>query len=205
VEKYNNLTLIKTFNGKYRPGNGYRKMGLFKCDCGNESIKDYHAVKCGNNKSCMECGRVRTTNAMIKHNLVDHKLYRKWQDMLNRCRNKNVDRFKHYGGRGIKVCEEWVNDFKTYYEWCIFNGWQDGLQVDRIDVNGNYDPSNCRIVKPVEQGFNKQNTFYINYNGERHSLAKLCYEQNLKYRTIYNGMKKGKDFSYYVEKLGIKF
>lgn len=205
MEKYNKLTFIRFTEPKVRTNKELRKMALFRCDCGNESIKDYSSIKSGYNTQCKKCAIKSRSAKLIKHSLINHKLYRKWQDMLNRCRNPKVDRYKNYGGRGIKVCNEWTTSFKDYYDWCISNGWSEGLQVDRIDVNGNYEPNNCRIVKPVEQGFNKQNTVYIEHNGVKYSLAKLCYEQNLNYHVIYKGVLKRKiPFEKYIKKYNIK-
>jgi len=204
MEKYNLLTFLHFTEGKLRKNNAIRKMALFMCDCGDKSIKAYDSVKCGNIKHCASCGRDKAAKSKTKHGLIKHSLYRKWQDMLNRCRNEKVDRYKNYGGRGIKVCHEWANDFGVFYNWCIASGWKNGLQVDRIDVDKNYEPSNCRIVEPIEQGFNKQNTFYVYHNGKKYSLAKLCYEQKLKYHTIWKGLKSGVTFEYYINKLNIK-
>jgi len=203
MEKYNKLTFIRFTEPKVRTNKELRKMALFRCDCGNESIKCYHAVKSGHTKQCIKCGIKVSAEKKIKHSLINHKLYRKWQDMLNRCRNPRVDRFKHYGGRGIEVCSEWADNFKSYYDWCISNGWVDGLQVDRINNDGNYEPTNCRIVKPLEQHYNKQNTVFVEYNGQKYCLAKLCNLNNVNYSNIWHGMKRGNTFAHYVEKYNI--
>jgi hypothetical protein len=203
METQNNYTIIEILNNHNVNQSRTRKMARVRCECGSESIKDYHYVISRKTKSCSNCVKGKPNLSSIKHNLIKHKLYRKWQDMLNRCRNKNVDRYMSYGGRGIKVCEEWATDFKNYYDWCMANGWEDKLQVDRIDVDGNYEPSNCRIVKAVEQGFNKRNTLYVEYEGKKFSLAKLCFEQNLPYKAIWLGLKEGRNFSYYVKKHNI--
>ena len=86
-------------------------------------------------------------NAM---NLSNHPLRAKYDDLKNRCYNKNNTSYKWYGGRGIKVCDEWKNNFKSFYDWAIENNWQKGLQIDRIDNNKNYAPDNCRFVTPKE-------------------------------------------------------
>jgi hypothetical protein len=201
--KFNDLTFIEFTEPKIRRDGFKRTMAKFKCNCGNEITKEFSSVKSGYPKMCPICSKNNANLKITKHGKLKHKLYRKWQDMLNRCRNPKVERYKNYGGRGIKVCQEWKNNFESYYEWCINNGWEDSLQVDRIDVNGNYEPKNCRIVKPIEQVYNKQNTFYIYYNDKKYSLAKICNLNNVNYFTIRQGLKNGKSFDYYVKKLNI--
>jgi hypothetical protein len=201
--KFNDLEFIEFTEPKIRKEGWVRKMAKFKCICGNEIIKDFSSVKSGSSKRCPSCSKNQANLKITKHGNIKHKLYGKWQDMLNRCRNPKVDRYKNYGGRGITVCQEWQNDFVNYYNWCISNGWLEGLQVDRIDVNGNYEPNNCRIVEPIEQAYNKQNTVYVFYNDNKYSLAKICNLNNINYFTIRYGIKQGKTFDYYVKKLNI--
>lgn len=91
--------------------------------------------------------------------------------MKQRCCGYNAKSYKHYGGRGITVCEEWRNSFEAFYEWAMANGYSDSLTLDRIDVNGNYEPSNCRWATMKEQNNNKRNNRNITYKGETHTLA----------------------------------
>lgn len=92
----------------------------------------------------------------IKHGLRNHALYRVWTRMKNRCYNTNARNYKDYGGRGITICEEWKDDFKTFYDWATNNGWKSKLTIDRIDVNGNYEPSNCRFENKTIQQHNRR-------------------------------------------------
>lgn len=98
-----------------------------------------------------------------KHGGKGTRLYGIWQNMKNRCRNPKVRCYKYYGGKGISVCGEWNESFVCFRDWAINNGYTDELTLDRIDVNGNYCPENCRWVPFAEQGFNKHNT--IKHNG----------------------------------------
>lgn len=205
-DKLNKLTFICFVEPKIRNNGGKRLRGIFRCECGNEGEKDYVAVKTGHTKQCIKCGNKIVSEYKKTHGLIKHPLYRKWQDMKNRCYNSKVERYKDYGGRGITVCDEWKNSFEIYYKWCIENGYKKGLTLDRVDVNGNYNPNNCKYVTPIEQGFNKQNTFYVEINGEKYSLAKLMYQNGLskKYGTVYTGLvRRKKSIEYYIDKLNL--
>lgn len=99
-----------------------------------------------------------------------YKLRSRWVKMLSRCEDKDYPLYKDYGGRGIKVCKEW-HDFNKFYEWCINNGIQSNLQIDRIDNDGDYKPSNCRIVTRSENANNKRNNTYVVAFGEKKTLS----------------------------------
>jgi len=188
MEKYNNLTFLNFEEPKVRNGKTIRKMAKFMCDCGDISIKAYHAVKCGGIKACMNCSIKKRTGAIRTHGLAKHDLYRKYRDMIKRCENPRVDRYNCYGALGIKVCKEWRTDFKAYYNWCMENGWKKGLSVDRIDVNKDYSPDNCRIVELIEQHFNKRNTIYVVIDGFKYPLAKIIYHNN-KDKSMYDKLR----------------
>ena len=98
-----------------------------------------------------------------RHKLINHILYRKWATMKSKCNDPNNTSYKYYGGRGIRVCEEWENDFISFYNWSINNGWIDGLTIDRINNNGNYEPSNCRFATMKMQLNNTRRSLYIIY------------------------------------------
>ena len=153
---------------------------LCTCDCGNlVEIRSSH-LRSGNTKSC---GCLR--NAIItKHGKHNTRLYRIWAAMKRRCYNKSQSDYKNYGARSIKICDEWRRDFKAFYNWAIDNNYQDNLTIDRIDVNGNYEPSNCRWSTIKQQANNRRTTKYITYQGETKSLSEWCELFNLKYHTI---------------------
>lgn len=162
-----------------------------KCDCGNEPIVDTYRLTSGNTKSCW-ClqteTRIKNGKANRKwRNGLDKKLVLDLQVMMRRCRDKNQPRYKYYGGGGIKVCNEWVNDPNSFIKWSKENGYEDGLTIDRIDVNGDYEPSNCRWVDMKTQGRNKSNTIFITdlRDGELKSLAEVAESLGIKYPTFY--------------------
>lgn len=107
----------------------------------------------------------------FKHHLRYTRLYRIWNHIKDRCLNPKSDAFKHYGARNISICSEWKQDISIFYKWAIENGYNDNLTIDRIDNNGNYEPSNCRWVDIKTQANNKRNNHLITYNNETHTLA----------------------------------
>lgn len=116
-----------------------------------------------------------------KHNT---RLYRIWGNMKGRCYCKSRREYKNYGGRGIKVCDEWQQDFQAFYDWAMSHGYTDTLTLDRIDVNGNYEPSNCRWITNKEQQNNRQYNKLISYNGRTQTLAQWASEYNMCYKTL---------------------
>lgn len=128
---------------------------ICKCECGNITKPILAGnLKKGHTKSC-ECLRT-------KHNMHKTRLYEVWHAMKDRCYNSHKKAYKNYGGRGITVCEEWRNDFKAFHSWAIANGYdpnakQGECTLDRIDVNGNYEPTNCQWVSMKVQQNNRRN------------------------------------------------
>lgn len=118
-------------------------------------------------------------------------LYRSYHDMIDRCTLPTKSNFKHYGGRGIKVCDEWKDEYLTFYEWAIANGYQEGLQLDRIDNDGDYCPGNCRWADKVTQENNKRTNHRIEFNGENHTVTEWARIKGLRKGTILGRIKRG--------------
>lgn len=113
--------------------------------------------------------------------------------MKNRCYNKKSDDYKWYGGKGIKICQEWLNDTNKFVEWALQSGYQKGLTIDRIDSDGNYEPSNCRWTDMETQNNNKKKLKKYNFNGEYLTLSQISRKINIKYRTLLGRINKGWD------------
>ncbi len=115
----------------------------------------------------------------------DNRLRSIWNDMKSRCYNPNVAIYKHYGGRGIGVCDLWRYNFYAFKGWANAHGYNDKLTIERIDVNGNYEPDNCRWATMVEQMRNRTNSIILTIDGETHDLAEWAEIKGMPYQTLY--------------------
>ena len=111
--------------------------------------------------------------------MSETKLYYIWCSMKARCYCETTKEYKNYGGRGIRVCSQWRTDFMSFYDWAMANGYQEGLSIERKDVNGNYEPDNCTWITRKEQTRNKRNTIRVEYNGEVRPLVEWCEMYNV--------------------------
>lgn len=158
---------------------------LCQCDCGNTHIVASPALLNGSTNSCGCLHKERQKAAVTKHGKWDTALYKKWQGMKTRCFNKKAANYGDYGGRGITVCEEWKNDFQAFYEWAMASGYAPGLSIDRIDVNGNYCPENCRWATIEVQNNNQRKSRKLTYNGKTQTIGQWAKETGINYQTIH--------------------
>lgn len=154
-QKTNELIFIKEISPTITPSGQKKRRALFQCKCGNEFEAIIDNVRRNKIKSC-ECTKIeRMKKLRLTHGLTKTDIHSVWTNMKTRCYNPKTWNYSNYGGRGITICEEWRNDFKAFYNWAIANGFQKGLQIDRIDNDGNYEPANCRFVTPKENCQNR--------------------------------------------------
>jgi len=127
---------------------------------------------------------------MISHRKSSTRIYFKWQDIKGRCLNKNRDSYKYYGGRGIKVCDRWINSFENFYE-DMKDGYRDNFSLDRIDNDGDYEPGNCRWVEWKDQCVNKSNSRKLTLKGKTQTIAEWAREIRVSRHTLYWRANKG--------------
>ena len=125
------------------------------------------------------------------HGKSDDRLFTIWMNMKARCYRKTSKDYTNYGGRGIKICDEWINNFQEFYDWAIKNGYSDELTIDRIDVNGNYEPDNCRWATREEQENNKRNSFYYEIDGVKHTISEWADLYNMPKELVRTRVKRG--------------
>lgn len=184
--KYNRLFIVKKANKK----NNYVAI----CDCGNVGEYYIYNILSGHTKSCGCLAKEELIKRSKTHGLSRNEpLYRIWLDMKRRCNNKNRKAYKNYGGRGIKVCDEWANDFNVFYTWAIENGWKQGLEIDRRNNDGNYTPDNCRIVTILINANNKSTNVFISFKGERLTISEWARRYKISPLALYSRIKNNWD------------
>lgn len=168
------------------------------CDCGNVVYVRADGLRRGTTRSCGCLARELSSEAAKKSGAARRRhgqcvkneegkrqrIYSIWNRMKDRCNNPKSDRYSFYGGRGIKVCDEWNNDFAVFFEWAIASGYRDDLTIDRIETDGNYEPGNCRWVTVKEQANNRRSNHRLTHNGETHTIAEWAEITGLSYDTI---------------------
>lgn len=187
-EKYGQLTILEDL-GSYIKDGCKTPVHYVRCicDCGNivEEVS-LTKLKSGHTKSCGCLSE--------KHGLSKDRLYKIRRAMIERCYYPPQPCYPDYGGRGIQICEEWLNKdngFINFYNWAISNGYKDGLSIDRIDVNGDYEPSNCKWSTPKEQMRNRRNTIFLTYKGETRALGEWAEITGIYYDLLLRRYKSG--------------
>lgn len=194
-KKYGRLLVIS-----YDAKKGNNHYVNCRCECGNTKSIRLSRLKSGETQSC-GCIRIenleklRQINNIEKHGKSKEKLYNVYRNIKYRCYNSNCHIYKNYGGKGVKVCDDWLNDFMSFYNWAHSNGYQEGLSIDRIDVNGDYEPSNCRWSDNTTQANNRSNTIYLTHNNKTQSLSTWAKELSIPYATVYSRFSKGEETS----------
>ena len=166
-----------------RAGNG-AKLWKCICDCGKEHFATTGNLLSGSTKSCGCYRKEIVSEKNYKHGLSKNRLHGIWRGMKQRCCNPRSKDFEHYGGRGITICRKWMCNFENFYNWAIANGYDESKSIDRIDVNGNYEPDNCRWADYEIQANNRSNNNKITFRGEIHTIAEWSSILHIDRKTI---------------------
>ncbi|MBU3186544.1 hypothetical protein [Clostridium estertheticum] len=182
---------------------GEHRAWICECQCSNKTVRSVLGInlKSGKTKSCGCLNKEITTT----HGKSGDRLYTIYNGMKARCNNKLNRDYHNYGARGIKVYSEWLENFMNFYNWAINNGYQENLTIERIDVNGGYNPDNCTWITIQDQQLNKRKTFEIEYKGVAKTLSDWSRELNLGYKTLEYRYKKGYREEQLFHKVGEKF
>lgn len=174
------LQVIKETFPQFTPSNRKIRRYICKCDCGKNVIVQAWHLKSGHTKSC-GCAHTR-------HGMCESSEYNIWHGMLNRCKNPKDPRYKDYGGRGIKVCKRWLK-FENFFK--DMEKRPKGKSIDRIDVDGNYELSNCRWATSQEQQNNTRKNVFLTFNGKTQTISQWAREIVIKRNTLSYRLKRG--------------
>lgn len=172
-QRFGKLTVIKRAYEEEHQGDGH-VFWLCRCDCGNYKV--FSSGRFGG-RSVKSCGCL-PREMHLSHGQAETRLYNVWNNIKQRCLNENNKLYPDYGGRGITICDLWRENFEIFKEWAIANGYDENAKrgkctIDRIDNDGNYEPTNCRITDMKVQSNNRRNTVYFDYLGERFTINQL--------------------------------
>lgn len=177
-QKYNRLTAIKFIKKDKHGGSIWECL----CECGNTSYVRLGALRAGQVKQCSKCSNTDKISVPI----MNKRIRNIYKGMKRRCYETNRAEYHRYGGRGISVCNEWLIYPDKFEEWSLLNGYSETLSIDRIDNNGNYEPSNCRWTDDKVQGNNRRDNRTIEHNGESLTVSQWAGKLNIDRTTIYN-------------------
>lgn len=166
-QRFGKLTVIQLL-----PDRSHKeKHWLCECDCGSKYVAKSSSLVHGLTTQCHKCAMAQVGVSNTKHGCEPRKLHEAYNNMLTRCYNSNYFLFRRYGGRGIKVCDDWRESYINFRDWALVNGWEPGLSLDRIDNNKDYCPENCTWSTVIEQANNRSNNRYLAYRGETDTMA----------------------------------
>jgi hypothetical protein len=185
--KFGKLTVFE----RLQSNNHGEMTWLCVCDCGNKKITTSNKLTHGLTVSCNECRYKIVASKNYKHGMEPINLWYRYTNMKDRCYNPNYELYHRYGGRGIKVCDEWLESFVPFKKWALENGYQEGLTLDRIDNDGNYCPENCRWATVREQANNRSTNRFVKVNNEVDTLANWVRRTGLPYWRAKDMINKG--------------
>jgi hypothetical protein len=184
--KYNHLLVIELMAERAKNG---ARVWLCKCDCGKMTFCTTDQLKLNHKKSCgcLQKEITKITNKLRSKypNDTGTRLYRIWKTMIARTIYPSQKGYKNYGGRGIRVCDEWLYDFNLFKNWAIENGYSQELSIDRINNDGNYEPNNCKWSSRKEQNNNQRTNVKLTYKGKTYNISQWSEIIGVKYNTLH--------------------
>jgi hypothetical protein len=161
------------------------------CSCGKTIVTLGQRLRIGRSRSC-GCKRyVHIAEKLVTHGQRYTRLYGIWNGMKNRCNNPKTENYKNYGGKGVRVCQEWSEDFTIFRDWALGHGYNEDKSIDRINSNGHYEPSNCRWITMKQQQNNKSSNRYVVVKGERMTISECADKYGFTYNTMVKRVKAG--------------
>ena len=186
--RFGRLTVVSYSHKTKKKSAGYNHFYNCKCECGGSCTVERSSLKFENTRSCgcihkevMSKKNKELSKYKGESNSKYARILRIHSAMIHRCYNENDMNYRHYGGRGIIVCDEWLNDYYSFKKWALENGYSSDLSIDRINVNGNYEPSNCKWATNKEQRNNTRTNKMIEYKGQIKTLSEWCDELGVEY------------------------
>ena len=170
---------------------GHNRYWNCQCECGTVKEVNESNLKRGATTSCGCYRKEYLATERKTHGMVGTRIYNIYSSMKNRCNNPNEKSYPNYGGRGITICKEWNDNFHSFFDWAMANGYRDDLTIDRIDVNGNYEPSNCRWADINVQANNTRKNRFITFNGKTKTLQQWSIETGIPRTDISNRLSYG--------------
>ena len=189
-KRFGSLTVVEQTEDQISESGRHRKMWICECDCGNRKAVNGDNLRGGKTLSCGCLQRQIASECNTKHGDADSRLYNIWCAIKRRCYKTYDPKYGRYGGRGIKMCAEWLCDYSAFMDWALKNGYRDDAKrgectLDRINNDGDYTPDNCRWVTIKAQANNRSTNRHIKYKGETHTIAELAEMLDIPYERLY--------------------
>ncbi len=187
-KKYGRYQIITESNRDSKDGTIF---WVCLCECGNIKEVSGRNLKSGSTLSCGCYSKDNRKKFSTTHGMSDTRIYIIWCSLKRRCFYKNAAYYQNYGGRGITVCNEWRHNFMNFYNWAIFNGYEEHLTIERVNNDGNYEPSNCTWIPLSEQSKNRRNSINVTNDGETHCISEWARIIGIARNVIWRRYKKG--------------
>lgn len=180
-DRYGDLVILGERTIRLTPGGRRMPYRMCECKCGKRYEVSEWALNQGV-QSCLQCSGSRISKSKTRHGgsrrvVSRERLYGVWCDMKKRCSCESRDDYYLYGGRGISVCAEWADDYTAFREWAVANGYDPCLSIDRINTDGNYEPTNCRWATPSQQSNNKRSNVMVTAFGETRNVSQWAKDE----------------------------